>query len=275
MNIPQELQHFKLVAQQDLSSAEDFLFKEFWRFASWMPFPLRTALDCIIPAKVKFTGFADLSTQPYWPAVLDQGDLGSCVDNAVATCLLWDAIQEGDKQAQLRSRLFLYWNARGGVPEDTGSTLRESLDGAQTYGACQEALWPYVTSQFAVKPPQAAWLSAQASKDSNYYRLLDLNDMRACLDQGYPFAICMGVSENLYALTSADYLLRVPESTQGFLGGHCVTVVGYDDTRRVFKVQNSWGKSWANKGFFEMTYELMADPIYVWDAWTVRTISAP
>jgi C1A family cysteine protease len=275
VDIPQEYQHFKLVAQQDLTSAEDWLFKEWWRFASWMPFPLRVALDFVIPSTLKFTGNVNLAAQPGWMQVLDQGSLGSCVDNAVAGCLYWDAVKEGDPKPALRSRLFLYWNARGGSPDDSGSTLRESLDGANTYGACSEAVWPYDVSQFAVKPPAPAWADALLHKDSGYYRLLDLNDMRACLDQGYPFAICMGVFDHFYALNGVDYLLTIPLSSETFHGGHCVLVVGYDDKRKVFLVQNSWGTTWGNKGFFEMTYALMADPLYVWDAWTVRTIAAP
>ena len=41
------------------------------------------------------------------------------------------------------------------------------------------------------------------------------------------------------------------------LGGHAMTVIGYDDTREggAFEVINSWGTDWGNNGYFWITYE--------------------
>lgn len=275
MDIPQELRQFKLVAKRDIASAEDWLFKESWRFASWMPFPLRRLLDFIIPTSVKFSGHADLTTLPTWPAVLNQGSLGSCVDNCLDVLLEFDEAKEGDAKAPGLSRLFLYWNARGGTPTDDGSSFSAALAGVNKYGACLETLWPYDVSQFATKPPDAAWADAATRQGRNYYRLLDLNDMMACLDQGYPFAICFAVFDSFFSLSANNYQLTIPADTETFQGGHAVTVCGYDMARKVFLIQNSWGADWANHGRFEMTFDMMADPLYVWDAWTIRNISNP
>lgn len=275
MNIPQEWQQFKLTAQQDLSDAEQWLFKEYWRFASWVPLFLRLWLDFLIPSCLKVSGAADLSTLPIWPDILDQLALGACIDNAVDTLLEYDEAKDGDPAAPSRSRLFMYGNARGWTSTDSGSTLKACLEGVRKYGVCAESLWPYDITQFAVKPPPAAWADAANHKGGNYFTLVDLDDMMVCLDQGYPFAICMGIFDNFYRLTASTCLLGLPADTDSYRGGHSVVIYGYDLKRRVFLAQNSWGKGFAKGGRFEISFDLMADPLYVWEARTIRRIANP
>jgi hypothetical protein len=40
--------------------------------------------------------------------------------------------------------------------------------------------------------------------------------------------------------------------------GHCVTIVGYDDTTSSFKCLNSWGDYWNGNGFFYLNYNEVA-----------------
>ena len=37
-------------------------------------------------------------------------------------------------------------------------------------------------------------------------------------------------------------------------GGHCMNIIGYDDTKQLFICANSWGKNWGNAGFCYMPY---------------------
>jgi len=37
--------------------------------------------------------------------------------------------------------------------------------------------------------------------------------------------------------------------------GHAMVVVGYDDAKRAFLIQNSFGQSWGNKGYGWFGYE--------------------
>jgi C1A family cysteine protease len=51
--------------------------------------------------------------------------------------------------------------------------------------------------------------------------------------------------------------LPLPRPKEGFLGGHCVVVSGYDFSRTrfpfdVFQIDNSWGPEWGNGGRFWM-----------------------
>ncbi len=39
------------------------------------------------------------------------------------------------------------------------------------------------------------------------------------------------------------------------LGGHAVSLIGYDDTKRAWLVRNSWGPDWGDKGFIWFSYD--------------------
>lgn len=45
------------------------------------------------------------------------------------------------------------------------------------------------------------------------------------------------------------------DPTTDVAGGHAMAVVGYDDARQAFKIQNSWGADFADDGFFWMDYD--------------------
>jgi C1A family cysteine protease len=39
------------------------------------------------------------------------------------------------------------------------------------------------------------------------------------------------------------------------LGGHAQIIIGYDDTKEVFTLENSWGKDFGQDGTCEISYE--------------------
>ena len=38
------------------------------------------------------------------------------------------------------------------------------------------------------------------------------------------------------------------------LGGHAVTIVGYNDAEKYWLVRNSWGTHWGENGYFKIAY---------------------
>ncbi len=48
------------------------------------------------------------------------------------------------------------------------------------------------------------------------------------------------------------------------LGGHCITIVGYNDVEGVLIIRNSWGKTWGEGGYGKMAY---AD-YHPWEAYS-------
>jgi C1A family cysteine protease len=44
-------------------------------------------------------------------------------------------------------------------------------------------------------------------------------------------------------------------STEKQIGGHCIVMIGYDNTKELFQCINSWGKNWGQNGIFYLPYQ--------------------
>ena len=71
-------------------------------------------------------------------------------------------------------------------------------------------------------------------------------------------------------------------ATEQVLGGHAVSIVGYDDTMPVdgrspgrFIVRNSWGTSWGDNGYFYMPYDVLKTPGMASDFWLISAVNNP
>jgi C1A family cysteine protease len=53
------------------------------------------------------------------------------------------------------------------------------------------------------------------------------------------------------------------------LGGHCVLLVGYDDTTQQFTCMNSWGPHWGLDGFFKIPYNYILNPKLADEFWVL------
>ena len=63
-------------------------------------------------------------------------------------------------------------------------------------------------------------------------------------------------------------MVPMPQSNEQCIGGHAVCVVGYDNSKQMFLVRNSWGSGWGDKGYFYIAYEYFKS--YASDCWTCR-----
>jgi C1A family cysteine protease len=221
----------------------------------------------------------DLTKTQFMPKVLDQGELGSCVDNAVSSILSFIEAKEGNG-LELFSVLFLYYNARDDKNNDTGSEIRDCIKGLSNYGVCIDNLWPYVESKFKEKPNEQSWAEAKhRSADLQYARLITLDDMIHCISSGYPFAFGIslyGKEEDdidLDNLTSENPILNLPTKNETLIGGHALMAVGYDTERKIIKVRNSWGNDWCQNGYFDLPFDYITNDDLTDDIWTFRRIA--
>jgi C1A family cysteine protease len=65
----------------------------------------------------------------------------------------------------------------------------------------------------------------------------------------------------------------MPAPKEKVVGGHCMLVVGYDNTKRVFIVRNSWNTTWGMKGYCTMPYEYLLNASLASDFWTIRAVT--
>lgn len=238
---------------------------------------------------IKYPAKADLRS--LMSPVMDQGDIGSCSANALAACVEFLELQElRDKvpaaQAQQVygstfspvSRLFAYWNERsleGSTDSDAGAaTLKDGCRALHKWGVCQEKIWPYDTSKVLDKPIPAAYTQGVKHPITAYYELKTLTDMKRCLYHGFPFVLGFTVySSFMTDQVASSGIMPMPTWQDEIEGGHAVTCVGYDDSKQMALIRNSWGTGWGISGHFWMPYQFMFNSSFTDDMWTLRRIA--
>lgn len=211
------------------------------------------------------------------PPVYDQQSLGSCTANAIAAAYQFDEMKEKEKEIFTPSRLFIYYNERkieGSVKEDSGGALRDGVKSINTTGVCSETDWPYDVDKFTVMPPMNLYAIAKKHKCVQYKRVKqDLEQFKQCLIEGYPFVFGMQVFDSFESdKVASTGIVPMPANDEENLGGHAVLCVGFDDTKKMFIVRNSWGDGWGMSGYFYLPYDYMTSDTLTCDFWTVRQV---
>jgi C1A family cysteine protease len=245
----------------------------------WKPdLPDRRDLSYAAPAEVlsALPPKVDLTAQ--CPPVYDQGQLGSCTANSIGGAFEFELLKQG-LQDFMPSRLFIYYNERvieNTVNNDNGAQIRDGIKSVSKQGVCSETLWPYIISEFAVKPYQSCYTAALSNIATSYHRVSrNINQMKGCIADGYPFVIGFTVYSGFESPEVAKTgKLNLPTNVESVVGGHAVLVVGYDDNNDTgrFIVRNSWGPGWGLQGYFTMPYEYLLDANLSDDFWTIRLV---
>jgi C1A family cysteine protease len=214
--------------------------------------------------------------RPKMPVVYDQGDLGSCTGNSSAAAFEYDLIRQG-LPSWTPSRLGIYYDERvleGTVKTDAGAQIRDAVKVLATNGAAPETLWPYIPANFAVAPP-ANYVKTAAQDLALQYARVDQsqNGIEECLFKGYPvifgFTVYTSFESEAVAQTG---IMPMPSSNERCLGGHAVLCVGYERSKRMFIIRNSWGAGWGDKGYFYMPYDYMLNANLADDLWALYTV---
>ena len=236
---------------------------------------LASAGEVILPPSV------DLRSQ--CSPVVDQGNLGSCTANALASGLREFMVLKAGQPLNRLSRLFIYYEERsteGDISQDAGASMKDGLDCMVNLGVCTEALDPYNIATFTSPPSSAALAEAPDYKINKYMQITSLAAGKACLAQGYPVAMGMNVYAQMESQAAATTgIVACPAYGEQPLGGHAVTIVGYQDTPKFTPgywkgggyliVRNSWSASWGLEGYFKLAYQYVLSN-YAWEFWTCR-----
>lgn len=197
----------------------------------------------------------------YASPMLDQGRCGSCVAFAVVGAL--------ETQMNIsRSTTFSPWQfspqhlfSCGGGSCDRGWTPSAAMGYLQKTGVPDESCFPYESGVSG--KDMACNASCSDSKDrsetiasyaTEAFLFKSVAKLKKAITKG-PVVATMMVYEDFIYYTGGVY-----EHTTGKqLGGHAVTLMGYDDKEGAFLVRNSWGPSWGEQGYFRIKYEEDSD----------------
>lgn len=261
-----------------------------------------------------------LSYEKYLPSIERQGDYGTCVAFSCAyyTRTVIEAIQRGlTKKSEIDQTRFspTYLYAHLKLPSDVtcqrGGTLDEGLTVLKKYGVpfwsnlaypqCLKDVKSYdeQASRFRIRHFERIFTFATTFQKAQQNRKElesvirdNVQNVKLALAGGYPVPIGMMIPLSFQAV-STDTWTPGPSDTDdlfeevksGFkrhkLFGHALTVVGYDDKRQAFRVVNSWGTRWADKGLCWINYHdfglftRYAFRVYPMELPPVKTIHLP
>jgi len=239
------------------------------------PDPRDHIIKAAQPLKTK--GVADLSA--YCTTVKDQGALGSCT--AFASVSAMEYLHKrfgGSKVEDMFSERFTYYATRVNIlnwaPEDSGAYVRDAVKSLVKYGTCLEGTFAY-NNDCRTAPPQAAYNEALKYQALSYAKFEDgkneaerrqlIETLKANLDVGLPIIGGFICYSNIWNAVRGV----IPKRNGQIIGGHAVLIVGYDDSKQLFKFKNSWGSSWGDSGYGYLPYEyyFLGD---MFDLWSIH-----
>jgi C1A family cysteine protease len=213
----------------------------------------------------------------YCSPIENQGNLGSCTGQSIAGAI--ELLNKRNGKPTDVSRLFIYYYERlllGTVNYDSGAYIRDGIKATNKYGASLESYWPYDITKYKKEPITEAKTDALKRKVTRYERVADFNGCIDALSNGYPVVIGFYVYNSFMSMNVAKTgIMPYPNTKrEKRLGGHAVLLVGYDKTKKVFIVRNSWGTSWGDKGYFYMPFDIIK-PGMSEDYWVIKSVNNP
>ncbi len=197
-----------------------------------------------------------------FPKPGNQGAQGSCV--GWASAYAYKSFQENQERkwgltsnSTLFSPAYVYNQINGG--RDQGSYFSDALNLIVKKGAATLADFPYNQYDYTKQPSStvvnnAYKYRAASWKALNYGDVYAIKEHLATKGDGVIIGIPVYSDfENLNATTNRVY--DVISGTNG--GGHAITVIGYDDSMNAFKILNSWGTYWGDKGYGWVSYNVI------------------
>jgi len=245
--------------------------------------PVHTSSPATIASAPASVDLRTLVPAAQWP-VWDQGALPSCTAHAVAGTALFELIRAGGTPLFQPSRLFLYWAERV-IERDPNAAadgfVRDGVQALLDEGACADApaagvpagaIWPYDPAAFATKPPATCFAFAKEHRASAASYVMEaLPHLRGCLAEGHPFTICIRLFPSFdTAGATGDVPLPSAAERPDPIGGHAMSIVGYDDAKQVFLVRNSMGTQWGKGGYGTLPYAFVLDATLSDSFWTPR-----
>ncbi len=215
----------------------------------------------------------------YLPPVQHQGKQQSCVawssgyytyTYAVAKALQLNPEQR-DNLSRRFSPAFIYNLGNGG--EDRGMEPAQGFDILKNKGCATFAEMPYNANDYTSQPDADALKRAERYKAIQIAHLFEgkprygpgpnIEGLKAYLnDTQAPFVMAISVFGDFpMKSVSSNFVYNHEGSPKAsdFRGFHAITVIGYDDSLKAFRIVNSWGPKWGDKGFLWLSEDFVKE----------------
>lgn len=185
--------------------------------------------------------------------VKSQGTVGSCVAHTLSSVVeYFNYIQHKSKTEM--STGYIYGNRNTSSHKGNGMIIRDALTALKLYGDVEKTDFPdnvEVPTAISLYNKRANTLydKGYPNRISSYYRLKTKEDIKKALYNKYPVVMAMKWYSDMRVI---DGVLTT--KYKGYRGGHCMLIYGWNE--KGWKVLNSWGLGWGNKGTCIIPYKI-------------------
>ena len=231
-----------------------------------------TVTDKVVSTGLGASATYDISTQPYFPIIGNQGSSGSCAAWAMTYYAYgyeeakdngWTDASTGNP-AHLMSPAWTFNMVDGGIGQGTFMDTNAAV--ITSWGVATMATDPYLASDQSSWGSQAAFLEAPLHRALSYSSLTyssanTISSIKVLISANVPVTFAIDANQYSNGL-STDNIMSASEYTTGSMN-HAQCIVGYDDSMTspghpdvgAFKVANSWGTSFGSKGYYWISYD--------------------
>ncbi len=196
--------------------------------------------------------YRNVAGKNYITPIRDQSECGSCVAfgciAAIEGTLSWQQQHSNPTIDLAEAHLFFCFGAKDGATCAKGYWPGMALPHCVNPGLVDEKCFPYAPHD---QPCNLCsdW-QKRLTRIKNYKALGSASAMKGWISTKGPIITAFDVYQDFFAYKNGVY----KHVTGGKVGGHCVSIIGYDDGRKCWICKNSWGTRWGDHGFFQIAY---------------------
>ncbi|MCO4294530.1 C1 family peptidase [Solitalea sp. MAHUQ-68] len=203
------------------------------------------------------------------PTPGDQGGESSCTSWATAYAATSSFEHNFDGMAYpaaQRSPAYVYNQVNSSSDCSAGTYFSDNLNVLKNQGVCSLTEMPYQDGLCNILPTSQQTQAASTHKITSWgtVNYKNITDVKTLVSSNVPVLIGFTVDDSFYNMGKSGWVWK-KKSGRSY-GGHAVAIMGYDDAKQAFKVQNSWGTGWGLNGYFWIDYGLLSsgatNPVY-------------
>lgn len=212
--------------------------------------------------------------RPLCSPIRDQGNIGACTAFAVTAMYEMIVNASGGEKMDLSERFLFYHSNMVKGSSKGGSNFSEQLAVMGEHGICEEAIYPYTTTELSYPPSDIASENAQLHRvlraqqiplksDGSQYDNILANHrlLTSALSEGHAIGFSLKVYDDFGKAPGGFIHLPTP-SDDDEPGYHAMVIVGYSEAQKCYIVRNSWGEEFGDGGYCYIAAVYVDDPDY-------------
>ena len=190
--------------------------------------------------------------------VLNQGQSSQCVACSLALVkYIIEKQQTGNVQEF--STNYIYGNRAAEDEKGEGLYPRQAIKTLVNFGVPHKSETETFLSyneavEFYQNNKEVLNREAIPYRISSYYALYGKNDIKQAIQTIGAVTAMFPVFDSLYDTDTAGIVDYDNSKSQHNYGYHEMTLIGWNDTKKCWTTQNSWGENWGNKGLCYLPY---------------------